>query len=60
MTTDTRVASVSRNCFTSIKLLANLPPLSMIEIFLDLAGVGKEFITSHLELDTSTDELTLP
>lgn len=35
-------------------------PQGMVEVFLDLAGVGKEFITSHLEFDTSTNELTLP
>jgi len=32
----------------------------MIAVVLDLAVMGKEFITTHLELTTSTGELTLP
>lgn len=60
MVTPTRAASVSRKGFTCVELLVHMPPRGMIEEFLDLARVRKEFSTSHLELDTSRDELTLP
>lgn len=60
MATATRAASAPGKCFNCIELLVCMPPQGMTEVFLDLAGVRKEFITSHGELDTSTDELTLP
>lgn len=37
-----------------------MPPWGMIAVFLDLAVMGKEFITTQLELTTSTVALALP
>lgn len=60
MATATIAASVSRKCFTCIELSVYLPSRGMIEVFWYLSGVGKEFITSHLELDTSPVVPALP
>ncbi|XP_009574057.1 PREDICTED: uncharacterized protein LOC104075314 [Fulmarus glacialis] len=58
---DTAVRGTNYFCMAiaSIALLVYMPPRGMIAVFLDLAVMGKEFITTRLELTTSTVELTL-